>query len=136
MRRFLRVLAAAAVLTLPAAAMAQGVCGANSLGAASAPITTFPYTIGAADMCTTKVFSTAVGSGVIAIPAPGTVGQFTPNFPVWLMNVGPQILTLTPSAPATGGSAPTINAKSTQPLTPQQGGMLAVGADGNWYFTP
>lgn len=138
MARFLKYAAILAFAIVPyalAPALASGICPANNLGHASSVITTFPYTIGGTDICKTKVFNTAVGSQVIKIPAPGTGGDYLPNFPVTLLNIGTQPLTLTPQANA-AGSTPTINGVTTMPLTPQQGGILAVGADGNWYFMP
>jgi hypothetical protein len=133
---FCRLAAVLAVLLLPLAAHAQGICPSDAMGRAPAVVTTFPYAIGSRDMCKMRVFKTAVSGNLVQVPAQGTAGQFIGNFPVWVLNTGTQIVTLTPMQTSLGGAAPTINGNASQPVTPMQGGMLAVGEDGNWYFKP
>lgn len=134
MRRIFAVLSAAALFAFVAStAWAQSSsCPANALGQASAPITSLPYTIGQTDQCLLKVFNSS-GSGVVKIPAPGTAGGFLPNFWVQLQNIGNGTLTLTPQAPATGGSATTINGASTIALAKGAFANLSIGTDGKWY---
>ena len=131
MIRILRVLGVLVTLTISAGAWAQAYCPANAFGHAPKPVTTLPYTISALDMCKLRVFNSS-SSGVVDIPAPGTAGQFLPNFNVQLFNENTGTLTLTPTANA-AGSTPTINGQTTITLTQGQGATLAVGADGNWY---
>lgn len=128
-----RITIAGALFMLAAAssAFAQAVCPANSFGAASAPITALPYTVGPTDFCLLKVFNSAA-PGAVNIPSPGTAGNFFPNFNTQLMNEGTGTLTLTPLINA-AGATPTINGTATITLTTGQNATLSIGTDGNWY---
>lgn len=132
----IRRLLVAAVLfvAVPLASHAQGICPNNAVGYADPIVTVFPYRIGLTDFCKTKVLSSS-GAATVQLPPPGTNGGFIPNFPVELLNLGTGTITVQPIQ-LNAASTPTINGTTSVSITTGNGGVLSVGADGNWYFIP
>lgn len=90
------------------------------------------YTIGQTDNCKLIVANNA-SPVAYSLPAPGTAGGYAAPFSFSLFDLGAGTLTLTPAAPPTGGSTPTINGLSSLTFQTGQGGTIYAGYDGNFY---
>src|ERR1700723_2932355 len=133
MNRFLAIGSVLAALILaPIVAQAQGYCPAGSTQARL--ITGTTYKIGQTDLCQLLVFNNA-SAVAVSLPAPGTAGGFQSGFfNVAIQVIGAGAVTITPTAPAVGGgAAPTVNGQTTAILAMNQGAVLYVGTDGNYY---
>lgn len=122
-----------AVLLLLAApsAFAQSVCPIRSHVAVT--VTGTADTVSGQDLCRTKVY-TSSSSVAITLPYVTALGSGY-NFWTNLFMEGTGSATITPSAPAVSGSAPTINGGATLSLASGQSAVVAFGTDGKWYAT-
>jgi len=93
------------------------------------------YTLGGRDFSQCLVFTS--GSAIaVTLPAPGNAGDLYGNWNVSIFAQGAGTVTITPSAPVTGGSTPTINGSSSATVTTGNSRHLFLGNDGNWYAPP
>jgi hypothetical protein len=97
-------------------------------------ITGTSYTIGGEGFDQVLVFTSATAVAV-ALPAPGTAGDYYGNWYVSIFAQGAGTITITPSAPLVG-ITPTINGGASVTVTTGNSRKIVLGTDGNWYAPP